>query len=132
MRTAFGFGFGVGVWGFGVGVRVEIERLFSVALGLSRHGPGDGDRFGGSLSMVEPSMVEPTQFPVQFGSAATAAGTLHEYMYGAVHEARGRDMQAKVARRPRNWIPQGQRPRILWLCGVRCRYRDCLRCLLTL
>jgi hypothetical protein len=30
-------------------------------------------------------------------------------MYGAVHEA-ARDMQAKVARRPRNWIPQGQRP----------------------
>jgi hypothetical protein len=51
MRAAFGFGFGVGVWGFGVGVRVEIERLFSVALDLSRHGPGGGDRFGGSLSM---------------------------------------------------------------------------------
>jgi hypothetical protein len=60
MRTAFGFGFGVGVWGFGVGVRVEIERLFSVALDLSRHGPGGGDRFGGGLSMVA-HMVEPTQ-----------------------------------------------------------------------
>jgi len=48
---AFGFGFGVGVWRFGVGVRVEIGRLFSVALDLSRHGPGGGDRFGGSLSM---------------------------------------------------------------------------------
>ena len=58
MRAAFGFGFGVGVWGFGVGVRVEIERLFSVALNLSRHGPGVGDRFGGSLSMEAWSMVE--------------------------------------------------------------------------
>ena len=80
-------------WGFGVWVRVEIERLFSVALRLSRHGPGVGDRFGGGLSMVEHGR-EPTQFPVRFGSVATAVGTLHECMYGAVHEA-GRDMQAK-------------------------------------
>ena len=45
-------GWVVGVWRVGVWVRVEIVRFFSVALDLSRHGPGGGDRFGGSLSMV--------------------------------------------------------------------------------
>ena len=68
-------------------------------------------------SMVEHGRADPVPSSVRFGG--DTAGTLHEYMYGAVHEA-GRDMQAKVARRPRNWIPQGQRPRILWLCGVVC------------
>ena len=52
-------------------VRVEIERFFSVALGLSRHGPSDGDRFGGSLSMVA-HMVEPTQ--CRFGHGGTPQG----------------------------------------------------------
>ena len=60
-------------------------------------------------------MVEPTQFPRSVRFGGDTAGTLHEYMYGAVHEA-GRDTQAKVARRPRNWIPQKVDARILCMC----------------
>ena len=65
MRAAFGFGFGGGVWGVGVGVgvlgrvRVDFERCFPVGLGLSRHGPGGGDRWG--VSQHGRSMVEPAQ-----------------------------------------------------------------------
>ena len=67
-------------------------------------------------SMVEHGRADPVPSSVRFGG--DTAGTLHEYMYGAVHEA-GRDMQAKVARRPRNWIPRKVDARESCVCARR-------------